>query len=136
MTSVISRKHVRPGERGQELVEFALLLPLLLLIAFGVLDLGRAFHASITIANAAREGARYGTFHPGDFAGIIATTQAEAQNSGIIIAAEDIAVSCPAGCDRGFPIRVLIQYPFDLVMGLVFPDPTLTLEQGAEMMIP
>jgi len=47
-------KLIRSGAAGQELVELALLIPLLLLIAVGVLDLGRLFHASITITNSAR----------------------------------------------------------------------------------
>ncbi|MFQ5945562.1 MAG: TadE family protein, partial [Anaerolineae bacterium] len=68
---------------GQELVEFAILLPLLLLIAFGVLDLGRALHASITITNAAREGARYAMLYPSDVPAIVGVTQAEAQGSGL-----------------------------------------------------
>jgi len=43
---------------GQALVEFALVLPVFLLIVFGVFDLGRAVYAYNTVANAAREGAR------------------------------------------------------------------------------
>ncbi len=47
-------------ERGQSLVELALTLPLLLIILFGTIDLGRLFFAYVTITNASREGARYG----------------------------------------------------------------------------
>ena len=39
-------------------MEFALLLPILVLVVFGVLELGRAFFALVAITNAAREGAR------------------------------------------------------------------------------
>jgi hypothetical protein len=46
--------------KGQTLVEFALLLPVLLLITFVVIDLGRAVYFYSAIHNAAREGARYG----------------------------------------------------------------------------
>lgn len=45
-------------DRGAAAVEFALLLPLLLLIVFGVIDFGRALNAQITLTQAAREGAR------------------------------------------------------------------------------
>lgn len=45
-------------ERGQSLVEFALVLPVLLLILMGVFDLGRAIYAFNAVSNAAREGAR------------------------------------------------------------------------------
>ena len=46
------------SERGQSLVELALVLPLLILLLAGVADLGRAFFSYIQITNAAREGAR------------------------------------------------------------------------------
>ncbi len=130
-------KRMQSGTAAQELVELAILFPLLMLIAFGVLDLGRLFHSSITIANAAREGARFGTFDPSDVAGIVAATQAEAQSSGIDLPGSTITVSCPDGaCGSGLPVRVTIQYPFQLVMGMVFLNPNLTLGGEAEMMMP
>jgi Flp pilus assembly protein TadG len=129
-----SRERLPP--RGQELVEVAILTPLLLLIAFGVLDLGRLFHASITITNAAREGARYATFHPDDVAGIIGAAQGEAQGSGIDLPSSTISVACPEGCGSGLAMRVTISYSFQIIMGLVFPDPNLTLVRSAEMMVP
>lgn len=45
-------------ETGQSLVEFALVLPLLILLLFGVIDFGRVFHAYLTIDHAGREAAR------------------------------------------------------------------------------
>ena len=44
--------------RGQALVEFALVVPLFLLLLFGILDLGRGVFAYNTIQNAAREAVR------------------------------------------------------------------------------
>lgn len=46
------------AKRGQALVEFALVLPLLLLLIFGVVDAGRLIFAYNTVSNAARNGAR------------------------------------------------------------------------------
>src|SRR5947208_1357474 len=46
------------GERGQNLVEFALVATTFFLIAFGALDFGRAIYQYNLIANSAREGAR------------------------------------------------------------------------------
>jgi Flp pilus assembly protein TadG len=51
---------------GQALVELALGLPLVLLLIFGVLELGRAFFVKIAMTNAAREGANYLIYHPDD----------------------------------------------------------------------
>lgn len=44
------------AEEGQNLVELAAVVPLLLIIIFGIFDFGRLYHAHVTIANAAREG--------------------------------------------------------------------------------
>jgi Flp pilus assembly protein TadG len=46
------------GRRGQSLVEFGLILPIFLLIVFGIIDFGRAVFAYSTLNNAAREAAR------------------------------------------------------------------------------
>jgi len=49
--------------RGQALVEFAIGLTVLLLLVFGVVDLGRAVFAYNSIAHCAREGTRYAIVH-------------------------------------------------------------------------
>lgn len=49
------------GARGQSLVEFALVLPIILLVIVGFFEIGRAVFAYNTIANAARQGARVAT---------------------------------------------------------------------------
>jgi Flp pilus assembly protein TadG len=48
----------RPRSRGQGLVEFALVLPLFLILVMGIMDLGLAVFSYNSITNAAREGAR------------------------------------------------------------------------------
>lgn len=45
-------------DRGAAAVELALLLPVLLMIVFGIIDFGRMLNAQITLTEAAREGAR------------------------------------------------------------------------------
>jgi Flp pilus assembly protein TadG len=49
---------------GVALVEFALVVPVLLLLLAGILDTGRAVNAYVTISNASREGARYASLNP------------------------------------------------------------------------
>jgi Flp pilus assembly protein TadG len=52
-------KRTNPSKkRGQALVEFALVIPLLLLLVFGIIDAGRLIYTYNTVANAARNGAR------------------------------------------------------------------------------
>ncbi|MEO8229803.1 MAG: TadE family protein [Chloroflexota bacterium] len=50
--------------RGQSVAEFAVVLPIMLLILAGAVDLGRAFYAYVAVENAAKEGALYGARHP------------------------------------------------------------------------
>jgi Flp pilus assembly protein TadG len=55
------RTRTRTGSRrGQTLVEFALVLPIFILLLVGIFDFGRAIYAYNTISNAAREGVRVG----------------------------------------------------------------------------
>jgi len=50
---------MRSNRRGQSVIEFALSLPVLILLMFGIVDLARAFYLDIQMAGAARAGARY-----------------------------------------------------------------------------
>jgi Flp pilus assembly protein TadG len=54
------RRHGR-SERGQSLVEFALVLPMLLVVLFAIVDFGRMFQGYVSLTNATREGARMAT---------------------------------------------------------------------------
>ena len=48
------------GERGAAMVEFALVLPLVMMLAFGLLTSAMAYNHKLDLTHAAREGARYG----------------------------------------------------------------------------
>jgi hypothetical protein len=50
--------HLRRASAGQGLVEFALVIPIFLLLMIAVFDIGRGVFAYNTLTNAAREGAR------------------------------------------------------------------------------
>jgi hypothetical protein len=66
MLGIIRRIIRRAGKRegGQSLVEFALVLPIFLLVLCAIVDFGMAFHGWITVTNSAREGGRLGAVHP------------------------------------------------------------------------
>jgi hypothetical protein len=50
--------------KGQSLVEFALVCGLVLLVVLGTVDFARLFFTWASMANGAREGTRFGTIHP------------------------------------------------------------------------
>lgn len=58
MAAATRRRRCRRGEAGSELIECALVLPLLLLVALGIVDFGLLFQRYEVVTNAAREGAR------------------------------------------------------------------------------
>jgi Flp pilus assembly protein TadG len=53
-----TRKH---GEAGQALAELAIMLPLMLILVIGVIEVNSAMNAYITVVNSARDGARLGS---------------------------------------------------------------------------
>ncbi len=53
-------RKVRRREEAQSLAEFALILPMFLIMIFGIIDFGMGLRAYVTLSSATREGARYG----------------------------------------------------------------------------
>lgn len=109
-------KRLRMSERGATLVEFAIVLPLLMLLIMGTIDMGRYMAARSSVNTATREAARYGSsvgLNPDDLAryldcdGIIAA--AVGYSAATDLAAGDFTISydhgpgtsifdsCPAG---------------------------------------
>src|SRR5919197_2052805 len=98
------------NERGQSLIEFALLLPIMLLIITGLIDLARAVWEENTLAYAAREGTRYLIVHgangnpPADPTDpsdpTTATAKQIVRNAAIGVAGVNVTISWPgaAGC--------------------------------------
>src|SRR5512139_1149020 len=77
--------------RGQAMVEFALALPLLLLLIFGILELGRLVFTYSSVVNASREAVRYGSATGLKAAG--STTLRYADCAGIRAAAKKVSFS-------------------------------------------
>lgn len=101
-------------ELGVSMIETALVVPLLLIILAGVVDIGRAFHTYITVINATREGARFGVNRSWDTNGIRTVVRNEAANSDVNLAGATITVSSGGS---GYPIRVTTQVQFPMLMG-------------------
>lgn len=109
-----ARSFPRP-DTGQAIVEAALALPLLLLFLVGTIDLGRAFSVYLSLANAAREGARYCALHPGDVAGTRARVDGEL---GDRMLATPSSVTCPT-VPPGEPVTIRLTATFLPITPLV-----------------
>lgn len=107
---------MRRGYKGQSIVEMALLLPVLLLLAVGMVDLGRAFYFQETIANAAREGARFGAINNVTEGAISAQAVAE------VGSLPGVSATALRTSDPGLPgkyVEVTVTYQFALITPLI-----------------
>lgn len=96
-------------DRGAAAVEFALLLPVLLLLVFGIIDFGRALNAQITLTQAAREGARLAALGQSN---VVSGTQAAATGLSPVTVS---VTSCPANAGAGVNAVVGVSYTFSFV---------------------
>lgn len=116
------------GFKGQELVEFAMILPIFALIIFGITDLGRAVYYFSTMSNGAREGARYGSIH---------VSEIIADDSNLCSQVVNWSIAVVLTCDDvdtvvdliNKTVTVTVSYNFDPVTPLIanfFPSQVLT----------
>lgn len=114
-------------------MEFALVLPLLILLLGGVLELGRAFFVYVAVTDAAAEGATYASIYPDSSIQAI-TERAQAASGGLIrLDPSMIQVERPS-LTAGSPITVTVTYPFTLVtplLGDLVPGRTISLRAVA-----
>ena len=112
-------------DRGAAAVEFALVLPLLLLIVLGIIEFGRAYNVQTTLSNAARDGVRVMALQD-DADAARATAEASAFN--LDPDKTSISVS-PDSCasPEADSATVTVTYPLELITGyLPIGDFTLT----------
>jgi Flp pilus assembly protein TadG len=120
------------SEKGQDLVEYALILPILVLLLFGIMELAIVAFSYNTIGDAAREGARYGAIHPTDRAGI--NTAARRLTTGLDQAHLTVASSLPGGNI----IQVTVTYDVHLITSLFMGSlgqPVIHLRAATTMQI-
>ena len=108
------------NEDGQAMVEFALILPIFLLILCGILDFGWLFYNQLSLNNACREGARYAVVNTADGADTQAIIN-HIENTTTTVFAND-----------GVDITVTYSSPSDPTAG----DITVTLEADISFFTP
>ena len=93
-------------DRGASMVEAAIVLPILVLLVFGIVEFGRAFNAQVTLTHAAREGVREYAINQD-----LAVAETVAVNAATSLDSSLMNVSATA-CDPGLPTTLTITYQF------------------------
>ena len=99
------------SERGAEVVEFALVLPVLLLLGLGICDFGMLFQRYEIVTNAAREGARAAAvgLSPQQVETVVETyLEAGGLNGQPTIAVDEVKIPSTPPLNG---VRVTVQYP-------------------------
>lgn len=114
------------GERGAAAVEFAIVVPLLILLVVGIAEFGRAYNVATTLSAAARQGARTMALENSTGA---ARASAQSAATGLGLSASQISVTpsaCPTGSTSSTTlVTVRITYPMAFVTGLFGSSVTL-----------
>lgn len=116
----------RRNERGQTLTEFALVLPLVALLLFGVIQFGIVFHQYVTLTDAVRAGARQAAVgrHTSDPAG---AAEDRVRGSAADLDQSELSVSVSSTWDQGDDVTVSASYPYDIsLLGFVVKSGNLT----------
>lgn len=142
-------RRIRERPLGQSLVEFALILPLFLVIVSTAIDLGRIAYARVTIANVAREASFQAAQTPTSYlAGqpcasgnetanmVICRAILESAGSVVTVAPADIALSCTPSCGEamGNTVTVKATGRFNLItpfMSVFFGGSTITFSSSS-----
>jgi len=108
-------------DRGQALIETAIALPVLLLVAVSIFEIGRAYQTSQVVTNAAREGARIAVM-PGtkvsDVQSLVKTYLQNGNLGGYASATVTVTqnLTIPIGATNASASQVVVNYPFSFMV--------------------
>ena len=132
----------RRGERGQSLVEFALIIPFFLIVVFAVADFGLGFRAWITVTNSAREGARLAAVTCATDSASTSDVQTRAvdTSAGLLTAADVGVTNCPGASTESVVVTVNYDYTMitplgglmNFISGGAIPS-TISMTSAADM---
>lgn len=121
MTQTTRKRDKNRGQRGQTMVEFAIVLPIFLLLLLGIAQGGIAFNNYIQLTDATRAGARYGA--PLACSGSCdrsALVTSKVKASAANLDANQVGVTITTSWQSGTDLRVCASYPFSInLIGLV-----------------
>jgi Flp pilus assembly protein TadG len=119
----VKRRFCIRDQKGQSLTEFALVLPLLMLILLAILQFGVLFRDYLAVTDAVRTGARKAAVSRTAPSPEDACKGAVGKAAADLDAADQLVVTCtaPTGWDAGDDVVVTATYPYEIsLLGQVF----------------
>lgn len=113
------------SQHGAAAVEFALILPVLMMLLLGIVEYGSVYNAQITLTSAAREAAREASLRMsgGDAeAEVLAAAGSAAAAAAVGLDADLLTIDIPAAadsCSSATSIEVTVSYQYTSITGLV-----------------
>ena len=111
----VPRRTGRTGtrqHRGVAAVEFAIVLPIFLLVIFGMIEFGRAIMVQQVLTNASREGARRATIEGATQTEVVSVVKTYLTNSSITGATTTVSPSNLTTLGFGDSVAVTVNVPF------------------------
>jgi Flp pilus assembly protein TadG len=122
------RRPTLRDERGQTMVEFALVIPILCVVLFAVIQFGVLYNDYVTLTDATRVGARKAATsrHEADPVGVT-VAKVESSASGLDLAKLDVSVT--GTWEHGEDVTVAAKYPYEIdLLGFVVASGDLESE--------
>jgi Flp pilus assembly protein TadG len=113
-------KSLRMKRRGAAAVEFAIVLPVFVILVFGMIEYGRMVMVQQVITNASREGARTAVLDGATTTSVQAAVTSYLTDAKISGGTANVNPS-PASAGSGDPITVTVNIPFSAVSWLPSP---------------
>jgi len=101
------------AERGQTMVEFAIVLPVLLLIVFAIIQFGILFNNFVALTDAVRAGARTAAVSR-TAANPVAATIARVQSATADLDQSKLGITVTSGWQHGDDVTVSATYPYSI----------------------
>jgi Flp pilus assembly protein TadG len=132
---VRSQHRGRWGQRGSAILEFVVILPGLLLIMFGTIEVSRLWLVLGVASEAAREAARMGAVSV-PFSNTAAEARIDDLLAGVNMSATAKSVGCPSPCAAGATVTSSVSVQFQTSIPLltpIFGASGITVQQTAQM---
>ena len=106
-------------ERGQAMVEFVIVLPILCVLLFGIVQFGITFNHYLTLTDSVRAGARKAAVSR-EVSNPVGAAVAQVRASASDLKQSDLAVTVSSNWAPGVDVTVTAKYPFSInIMGIV-----------------